>query len=161
MAVAERAIERLDVGDRVPERTQDVGRPEPEARFQADLDRRREVLLGLDEPAWRADRGRDVHPAVDERRHDLGVDLRLGVATHRPGHDPRPPVPEQHPGEERMERPLARGELIGVTLAEGEERASIVVVDARLGIDHARAEAHVVRLDEAHGVPLAVSTTAR
>ena len=32
---------------------------------------------------------RDVDAAVDHRRHELGVDLRLGVAAHRADHDPR------------------------------------------------------------------------
>ena len=76
-------------------------------------------------------------PAVDERRHELGVDLRLGVAAHRPGHDPRPPlaVPEQHPGQERVERPLAGLEDVGVGRVEAEVRAAVLVVDAGLGID--------------------------
>ena len=60
------------------------------ARLEVDVDRRREVVGRLDVPARRRDRGPDVDAAVDDGAHELGVDLRLGVAAHRAGDDPRP-----------------------------------------------------------------------
>ena len=102
-----------------------------EARLGADLDRRREMLGRLDEPARGGDRRRDVDAAVDEGRHDLGVDLGLGVAAHRAGHDPRAGLAgaEQHPRQQRVERPLAGREHVGVGRVEAEERAAVLVVD--------------------------------
>ncbi len=128
------------------------------ARLEMDVDGRLEVVARLDEPARRRDGGPDVEPAIDDRTHELGVDLRLGVAAHRAGHDPRTglAVPEQHPGEQRVERPLARREHVRVRRIEAEVAAAVVVVDAGHRVDHARAEAHVVRLDEADRVALRV-----
>ena len=128
------------------------------ARLEADLDRRREVAGGLDEPARRGDGGRDVDAAIDERRDDLGVDLRLGVAAHRAGHDPRPGSPSRNsiPGKQRVERPLARREDVRVARVEAEVAAAVLVVDAGRRIDHAGPEAQVVGLDEADRVAVGV-----
>ena len=88
VAVPERPVERLDLRDGVAEGAQDIGHPEPEARLEPDLDREREVLLRLDEPARRADRGRDVHPAVDQRATPPGRGSAAG--RRRPSSRPRP-----------------------------------------------------------------------
>ena len=65
--------------------------------------------------------GRDVHAAVHERRHELGVDLRLGVAAHRSRDDPRAGLAgtEQHPGEQRVQRPLAGHQDVRVVRHRG------------------------------------------
>ena len=87
--LAEAAVERpgRSSGDgparRAPPRRRRVARLEP------DVDRWREGCRRFDEPARRGDRGPDVDAAVDDGRHELGVDLRLRVAAHRPDDDPR------------------------------------------------------------------------
>ena len=112
------------------------------ARFEADLDRRVEVRGRLDEPARRRHRGRQVEPAVDQGRHQLGVDLRLGVAAGRAGHDPRRghAVTEQHPGEQRVERALARREGIRVLRVEAEVGAPVLVEHTGVRVEDARPE---------------------
>ena len=111
----------------------------------------------LDVPARRRHRGRDVDAAIDDGRHELGVDLRLGVAAHRAGDDPR-----ARPGRRGT---ASRGAACGASACRGsrtfgwsgvqaEVGAPVLVVDAGLRIDHARAEAEVVRLDEADRVAL-------
>ena len=140
---------------RVAQRRERLGDPRRVARLQADLDRRREVRGRLDEPARRRDRGRDVDAAVDQGRHELGVDLRLGVAAHRPGDDPRPglAVTEQHPGEQRVERPLARREDVRVVRVEAEVRAAVLVVRCPVaGSTTPDPKPEVVRFDQADRV---------
>ena len=79
-------------------------------RLQVDGRRRREVIGWLDVEARRGDGGPDIEPAVDDGADELGMDLRLGIPAHRADDDPRldPTAPEQHPGEQRAQRPLAR-----------------------------------------------------
>src|SRR4051794_29769615 len=77
-----------------------------ESRFEVYLDRRLEMPFGPGEPAWHRDCRSDVEAGVDKGRHELGVNLRLGVGAHRTCYDPRTPVqtgvfPEEHPRHER------------------------------------------------------------
>ena len=55
-----------------------------------------------------------------------------------------------------MEGPLPRREGIRVVRVEAEVRPSVLVVDPGRRIDHAGAEAHVVRLDQADRVPVPI-----
>ena len=128
------------------------------ARLETDIDRGAEQLARLDEPARRGDGGRDIESAIDDGAHELGVDLRLGVTAHRADDDPRVglAVTEQHPGEQRVERPFPRLEHVRMIRLEAEVGAAVVVVDACLRVDDARAEPGPVRLDEAHRVALAI-----
>ena len=76
----------------------------------------------LDEPAGSADGRRHVDPTVDERRDDLGVDLGLGVAAHRPGHDPRPAVARNSiPGSSVWSVRLPRRQDVRVSRIEAED----------------------------------------
>ena len=93
-------------------------------------------------PARRTSAGADtavaqVEPAVDEGRHQLGVDLRLRVAAGRPGHDPRRghAVTEQHPGEQRVERPLAGRQGVRVLRVEAEVAPAVLVEDPRVRVE--------------------------
>ena len=51
-----------------------------------------------------------------------------------------------------MQRPLAGLEGVRVARVEAEVRAAVLVMDPGVGIDDAGAEAHVVRLDQAHRI---------
>ena len=82
MGVTEAAVEWLRLGDRMAHGREGRKDARPEPRLGADLDRRSEVIGGFHEPAWSCNRRCDVDAAVDERGHDLGVDLRLSVTAH-------------------------------------------------------------------------------
>ena len=153
-----RAVERGRPGHRVAqrlERLEDAGR---EARLGADLDRRREVLVA----ARRTSAAR--RPPSRRRRRRRRAPTRPGrgsaAGRRRPSSRSRSTArrspPEQHPGQQRVERPLARREDVRVVRVEAEVRAAVLVVDPGLGIDDAGPEAHVVRLDEADRVAVAV-----
>ena len=156
--MTEQTVERDGPGQRVAqclELVEDRGRKPP---LRPDVDRRGEVGGTVHEPARRPHGCRDIDASVHERRDDLGVDLRLGVAPHRAGDDPRPrlPGPKEHPGQEGVEGPLARLEDVRMAGIQREIRAAVLVVDARFGIDHAGPEAHVVRLDQADRVAVRI-----
>ncbi len=120
--------------------------------------RRREPAVRLDRDPGRRDSGRDVRPAVDQRRHELDVDLRLDVAAHGPGDDPRAPLAlaEQHPGQQGVGRPLARLEDVGVGRVQRERRPTVLEVHARRRVQDPGSETGRVRLDEADGIALGV-----
>ena len=62
---------------------------------------------------------------------------------------------EQHPGEERVERPLARFEHVRMGRVQAEVAATVLVVEPGGRVHHARSEAEVVGLDEADRVAIA------
>src|SRR4030095_16451445 len=56
-------------------------------------------------------------------------------------------------GNDRVERPLAAGNLVRVSALEREPDAAILQADAGIWNDDAGAESHVVRLDQRHHHP--------
>ena len=129
------------------------------AGLEPDVDRRREVVGRLDVPARGAVTAvRMSTPPSTSAETSCAWICGWASPPIEPGHDPRlgPAGSEQHPGQERVEGSLAGLEDVGVARIQAEVAAPVLVVDAGLGIDHARPEAEVVGLDQADRIALAV-----
>ena len=97
-----------------------------------------------------------VQLVVHQVRHDLHVPLRLHVAAHDAERQPRASVLHHHRRHQRVERPLARRQLVGMSGRQRKEAAAILQDDPRVSGDDARAEGFVDRLDERDHVALRV-----
>ena len=79
--------------------------------------------------------------------------LRLHVAAHHAKAHHRRPIAREEGRDDGVEGPLARGHQVG-NIGRGrigrETMTAVLQADAKLGLDHTRAKAHVVALDEAH-----------
>ena len=96
------------------------------------------------------------HAEVHQVGDHLRVRLRLVVAAHDAEGCPRPPVFQDHRGHQRVQRPLVRPDLIGMSGREDEPRPAVVQRDARVAGDEARAEGGEQRLDEGHHVAVSI-----
>ena len=97
-----------------------------------------------------------VHSEVDHVEQDLGVALGLHVAPHDPVAEPRPAVPEGHPGHVRVEGALAGLEFVRVALLEREPGAPVLEGDPGARHHQPGAEAAEDAVDERDGVAVLV-----
>ena len=86
--------------------------------------------VSVEPPARRVERGLRVEPVVDQRRDELQVALRLHVSAHQPERPQQPVVAQQHPGDDRVERPPAGGEAVRVPGLEREAGPAVLQGDA-------------------------------
>ena len=97
-----------------------------------------------------------VHAEVDHVAEHLRMPLRLHVAPHHAEAQPGLAVLGDEARDDRVERPLARLQAVGVGRVEGEEAAAVLERKAELAGDVVRAEAVEVALDQAHAVEVLV-----
>ena len=129
--------------------------------LDADPAQRREWRIGVGDPARCLDRGLRVEAVVDETGHQLDHRLRLAVAAHRPEGDLGAPAAEEHARHEGVEGPRARRQRVRMLRVEGEVGAAVLEHDPGRATHDPRAEAHVVRLDQADHHPVAASAAHR
>src|SRR5262249_4974435 len=101
-------------------------------------------------PARCIERRLRLLPVIDEAHERLHVPLWLYRAAHHPEARVRGAIARDEPGDDGVERTLAGPDLIGVAGLQREPGSAILQTDARPRDHDARAEAHVVRLDERH-----------
>ena len=70
---------------------------------------------------------------VDETEHDLHVPLRLHRAAHHAERPEQRATLQKHAGDDRVERPLARREPVGVAIVLDEAGRAILEGDSRPG----------------------------
>ena len=113
-------------------------------------------------PARRTSAARRQPSGCPRRRRPGRTRAGHGSAAgrRRPSTPPRPtagaPRPEQHPGQQGVQRPLARLQDVGMRRVQAEIAAAVLVVDAGRRVHDAGAEAHVVRFDQADRVALRI-----
>src|SRR5262249_51745422 len=106
----------------------------------------------LDPESRPVERRLRVEAIVDQRGDELHVRLRLDEAAHHAERAEELSVPEQHAGDDRVVRTLAR---LDAPL-DGEAAAAVLEQDAGARSDEPGAEAPVQALDERDGRPVAV-----
>ncbi len=99
--------------------------------------------------------GLDVHAVVDDVRHELRMGLGLVESAHDAEGDADVAMGHQR-GNDRVQRALAAGELVGMAGLEGEQRAAIVQDEAAALDGDAGAEQAEIALDQRHHVAVAV-----
>jgi hypothetical protein len=97
-----------------------------------------------------------VHPEVDQVQQRLHVSLRLHVAAHHAERQPGTAVLERHRGHERMQRPLAWSDHVGVRRIEREQAAAVVQDNPGVSCDDSGAEVFEDRLNQRDDVAVAV-----
>src|SRR5271165_6344256 len=97
-----------------------------------------------------------VHAEVDEVAEHLDVPLCLHIAAHQAEAEPGLAVPCDKPGDDRVKRPLARLQAIGMSLIEGEEAPPVLEREAQLSGDMKRAKPVKIALDQAHAVEVLI-----
>ena len=104
-------------------------------------------------PPRRVERSLRIH-AVRQKTHErLHVARRLDRAAHDAERRKRRAILREESGNDRVERPLAAPDLVRVAALEREPDTAILQADAGTRNDDARAESHVVRLDQRHHHP--------
>jgi hypothetical protein len=104
----------------------------------------------LEAPARRVAGGLRLLPVRQHPHQRLQVALRLHVAAHDAEAHLRLAVLGEEGGNDGVERALSGRDDVRALRVEREAVAAVLHRDAPAGHDHARAEAHVVALDEAH-----------
>ena len=110
----------------------------------------------LHSPARGIERGLRVVGVVDDPAHYLEMSLRLHRPTHHPERPEQLTVLEQHPGDDRVERPPGRRQRVRVARHTAETGGPILEHDPRSRRDNTRAERPVHALDQRHGHAVAV-----
>ena len=102
----------------------------------------------VDTPARTVERRLGIVGVIDEPRDHLEVTLRLHGTTHHAERSQQVAPLEQHAGDDRVERPLRRGEHVRVVRALDEARGAVLEREAGAGRDDAGAEALVDALNQ-------------
>src|SRR5207253_10686817 len=105
--------------------------------------------------AARLQRLLDAHPVVDHVDHELRMRLRLVPASHDAESDLHLALLEE-PGDDGVQRTLARRERVGQARLEREQGSAVVQHEPFVLGDQPRAESRVVALDERDDVAVAV-----
>jgi hypothetical protein len=111
-------------------------------RFEVDRQSR------VDLPSRRVQRGLGVHPVSDHPHQRLHVARRLDRAAHHAERRERRAAGGEEAGDDGVERPLAAADLVRVAGLERKAGAAVLQADAGARHHDARAEAHVVGLDQ-------------
>ena len=98
----------------------------------------------------------NVHAEIDQVDHHLRMTLRLVVAAHDAERHPGLAVLHDEGGDQRVQRPLVRLDLIGMAGRQVEQGAAIVQQDPGVAGDDARSEIRKQRLNQRYEIPLAV-----
>ena len=93
---------------------------------------------------------------VDDPGKHLRVPLRLHVAAHQAEREPGLAVLGDEPGDDRVERPLAGRQLVGVRGVEREQAAAVLEAESEVAGIVPRAEPLEIRLDQADSVEILV-----
>ena len=86
----------------------------------------------------------------------LAVALGLKIATHDAEGQVRHAVFRNHGGDDRLERPLARLEPIGVIFIERKERATILQCEAEFRRGKPRTESEVIALNQRNAIAILI-----
>jgi hypothetical protein len=97
----------------------------------------------------------NTHSEIDDVGNELRVRLRLVKAAHDSERDPFLSVGHETRND-RMQRPLVTGELIGGVGVDAEEPSAIVENETGSIRHEARPELRIVALNEGHHVPVAI-----
>ena len=106
---------------------------------------------------WRVDRRLNSHPVVDDigQHLDLTEGLKLAAGDAERHHCFS--LLRDHGGNDRVQRPLAPGNRIGMAGLEHEAASAVVEDDPGRRADDAAPEVIEDRIDERHGVPIGVN----
>ena len=110
----------------------------------------------LHPPARCVERRLGVVAVVHDAAHDLEVTLGLHRSAHHPERPEKLAVLEEHPGDDRVERPGRRRERVRVSRDLAEAGGAVLEHDPCPGCDDPRAEGAVDALDERHRHAVAV-----
>ena len=94
-----------------------------------------------------------VHPEIEQIHEHLAMALRLHVAPHHAERHQRHAVLRHERGNDGVERPLARLQVVGMTFLEREQGPAVLQAESEVGNRVSRAEPGVVALDQRHHHP--------
>lgn len=112
--------------------------------------------LQTPEAAGRIEGLLNVHAVVEKVLENVGLTDRLIGAAHHAVREPWRAVLQDHCGDDRVERALARADAVRVTRFNAEAGAAVLQGDAGLRADLADTEGPVERVDEGTHIAPAV-----
>src|SRR5439155_25560737 len=89
-----------------------------------------------------------VHAAIEHTVEEVGMADRLVLAAHHPERHHRATVFDEHPGNDRVERPLAGRNGVGMPWDRAKTGPTVVQQDAALRCQDAGSETRKKRVDE-------------